>query len=91
LNNNGAHTWNFGTRKGYSVKEVVEAFSRGCDVDILCKIVARRPGDIAECWSDPGKARRELGWKAEKGLDEMMEDTWRWQSKNPEGYKGSEF
>lgn len=83
----GAHIWNLGTGNGYSVKEVVKAFSRSCGAAIPCKIVARRSGDIAECWSDPGKALRELNWKAEKGLADMMQDTWRWQSKNPAGYK----
>ncbi len=78
--------YNLGTGKGYSVKEVVAAFSKACGKDLPYKIVGRRPGDIAENYSNPDKAFKELGWKAEKGIDEMCADTWRWQSMNPNGY-----
>lgn len=84
----GVFTWNIGTGQGYSVLEMVRAFERASGRAVPYEIVARRPGDIAECWSDPSKAERELGWKAERGLEQMMADTWRWQSMNPEGYGG---
>jgi UDP-glucose 4-epimerase len=83
----GVHVWNLGTGIGYSVKEVVRAFSQSSGVDIPCKIVARRPGDIAECWSDPRKALRQLGWKSEKSLNDMVADMLRWKKMNPNGYK----
>lgn len=82
----GVHTWNLGTGKGYSVLQMVEAFERASGRPIPCTIAPRRPGDVAQCWADPAKARRELGWSARLGLDEMMTDTWRWQSQNPTGY-----
>ncbi len=78
--------YNLGTGKGYSVKEVVAAFSKACGKELPYKIVGRRPGDIAENYSNPDKAFKELGWKAEKGINEMCADTWRWQSMNPNGY-----
>lgn len=84
----GVFTWNLGTGRGYSVLEMVRAFENASGRAVPYEIVARRPGDIAECWSDPSKAARELGWKAERGLEQMMADTWRWQSMNPEGYGG---
>ncbi len=77
---------NLGTGEGYSVLEMVEAFAEASGRAIPYEIVDRRPGDIAACYADPGKAQRILGWKAEKGLREMCEDSWRWQSGNPEGY-----
>ena len=77
----GVNIWNLGTGVGYSVLEMVAAFEQAAQRSIPYQIVARRPGDIAECWSDPSKAFRDLGWKAELGLPEMMEDTWRWQMK----------
>lgn len=82
----GVGVWNLGTGRGYSVLEMVEAFASAAQRPVPYRIVARRPGDIAEYWSDPGKARRELGWQAEKGLPEMMADAWRWQCRNPDGY-----
>ncbi len=78
--------YNLGTGIGYSVKEVINAFSKACGKQLPSEVVARRPGDIAINYSNPEKARKELGWKAEKNLDEMCEDTWRWQSMNPNGY-----
>ncbi len=85
--NPGLLTWNLGTGRGYSVLEAVAAFSKACGKPIPYKIVARRPGDVSSCYADPSLARRELDWEAEKGLDEMCADTWRWQMKNPLGYE----
>ena len=79
---------NLGTGQGYSVLEMVDAFAEASGRAIPYEIVDRRPGDIAACYADPGKAQRILGWKAQKGLREMCEDSWRWQSGNPEGYGG---
>jgi len=77
---------NLGTGQGYSVLQMVEAFERVSGVRIPRRVVARRPGDIAACWADPGLAERELGWRAERGLDEMCRDGWNWQRNNPDGY-----
>lgn len=82
----GVHVWNLGTGTGYSVLQIVHAFEQASGIPIPYRLVARRPGDIAECWADPARAAAELGWKAERGLAEMMRDTWRWQSSNPDGY-----
>ncbi|MDE3740027.1 UDP-glucose 4-epimerase GalE [Pseudomonas resinovorans] len=82
----GCHTWNLGTGIGYSVLEVVAAFERVSGKRIPYEISARRSGDVAACWADVSKANRELGWKAVRGLDCMVADAWRWQSKNPSGY-----
>lgn len=84
----GVLTANLGTGRGYSVLEVVEAFRRASGREIPYRIVARRPGDIASCYADPSLAARLLGWRAERGLDEMCRDAWRWQSMNPDGYAG---
>lgn len=85
--NCGLVTYNLGTGNGYSVLDMVKAFSQASGQDIPYKIVDRRPGDVAKCYADPRKANIELGWKAKYGIKEMCEDTWRWQSKNPYGYK----
>ncbi|WP_341677130.1 UDP-glucose 4-epimerase GalE [Niveibacterium sp. SC-1] len=82
----GVHTYNLGTGRGTSVLEMLTAFSKACGRELPYEVVARRPGDIAECWADPAKATRELGWTATRGVDEMCADTWHWQSKNPNGY-----
>jgi UDP-glucose 4-epimerase len=82
----GVEAYNLGTGKGYSVLEMVHAFEGASGKKVPYRIVERRPGDIAECYADPTKAKAELGWEAEKGLVEMCRDSWRWQSKNPEGY-----
>lgn len=82
----GLITYNLGTGRGYSVREVIEAFSRACGKPIPYKIVGRRPGDIACCFADPSLAQRNLNWHATRGLDEMCADTWRWQVNNPNGY-----
>ena len=83
----GVVTYNLGTGTGYSVLDMVRAFGKACGKDVNYKIVERRPGDIGACYADPEKAERELGFRAEKNLDDMCRDTWRWQSQNPNGYK----
>jgi len=82
----GCQVWNLGTGNGYSVLEMVKAFENASESTIPYEITSRRSGDIAECWADPSKAEKELGWKASRGLATMMEDTWRWQRTNPEGF-----
>jgi len=82
----GLMVHNLGTGRGYSVIEMVHAFQKAADKQIKYRVVGRRAGDIAACYADPDKAKRELGWEAQKGLEEMCRDTWRWQSKNPSGY-----
>lgn len=82
----GLVTYNLGTGKGYSVLEMVKSFQQTCGRPVPYQIVGRRAGDIAECYADPSFALQELDWKAEKGLDEMTQDTWRWQQKNPNGF-----
>ncbi|WFQ78328.1 UDP-glucose 4-epimerase GalE [Xenorhabdus sp. SF857] len=83
----GLHIYNLGTGKGTSVLEMVDAFSSACGKPVPYEMCPRRPGDIAECWSSPEKAERELGWKANRTIVEMTADAWRWQSQNPNGYK----
>ena len=82
----GAHIFNLGTGNGYSVFEMVTAFEKAANKPVPYEVKPRRPGDIAACYAAPEKALNELGWQAERGIDEMMEDTWRWQSNNPNGY-----
>ena len=84
--NCGVAIYNLGTGRGYSVLEVVHAFEKVSGLTIPYVIEDRRPGDIAVCYSDPGKAKRELGWKAEYDIYDMCRDSWNWQKKNPEGY-----
>lgn len=79
-------TVNLGTGNGYSVLEMVKAFEEASGRKVPYEIVERRPGDVAACYADPSKAFELLGWKAERGLAEMCEDAWRWQSLNPDGY-----
>ena len=79
--------YNLGTGKGFSVLQMIEAFSKACGKQIPYVIKPRRPGDIAECYADAALAKKELGWEAERGIDEMCEDSWRWQSNNPNGYR----
>ncbi|HEX4688736.1 MAG TPA: UDP-glucose 4-epimerase GalE [Nocardioides sp.] len=79
-------TWNLGTGRPTSVKEMLDAFSRACGHDLPYEIAPRRAGDIAESYADPARARSELGWTAERTVDEMCADSWRWQSQNPDGY-----
>ena len=82
----GLFIYNLGTGIGYSVLDVVKSFEKASGKEIPYVIGPRRDVDIATCYSDPSKALKELGWKAERGLDEMCEDSWRWQSQNPNGY-----
>ncbi|MCI0520628.1 MAG: UDP-glucose 4-epimerase GalE [Chloroflexi bacterium] len=84
--NPGVVAYNLGTGTGYSVLEVRAAFEKACGRPIPYQITARRPGDVALTYADPGKANRELGWRAEKTLEQMCADTWRWQAANPQGY-----
>ena len=88
LTNPGLDVINLGTGVGYSVLDMVKAFSKACGKELPYEIKPRREGDIAMCYADPAKALNVLGWKAERGLDEMCEDSWRWQSQNPNGYEG---
>ena len=83
----GLFICNLGTGHGYSVLDVIKAFSKACGKEIPYVIDPRRPGDIAECWCDPSKAKRELGWEAQYGIEEMCAHSWNWQSHNPDGYK----
>jgi UDP-glucose 4-epimerase len=82
----GIVTYNLGTGRGYSVLEMVKAFEKASGKNIPYKITARRPGDIAACYADPSKAKKEMGWSADRDIDEMCADVWRWQSANPSGY-----
>ena len=82
----GLFICNLGTGKGYSVLDVIHAFSKACGKEIPYVIDPRRPGDIAECYADPTKAKNELGWVAEYGIEEMCADSWNWQKNNPDGY-----
>ncbi len=84
--NPGLLTVNLGTGQGYSVLEVIKAFERASGKPIPYEIVDRRPGDIAACYADPTWASELLDWRAERGIDAMCEDAWRWQSQNPDGY-----
>ena len=82
----GVSIYNLGTGKGYSVLDIVKAFEQASGKKIPYEIKPRRAGDIAACYADASKAKRELGWEAKRGLLEMCEDSWRWQSQNPDGY-----
>lgn len=84
----GLVTYNLGTGNGYSVLDMVKAFSKACGNDVKYKIVDRRPGDVAMCYADPKKANEELDWSAKYNIEDMCNDAWRWQSNNPNGYKG---
>jgi len=84
--NPGVVTYNLGTGRGYSVLEMAAAFEKACGKKIPYEIVERRPGDIAECYANPALANQELGWSANREVEEMCADSWRWQSGNPEGY-----
>ncbi len=87
-NRSGAYIWNLGTGTGYSVLQMVSAFEQASGKKVPYQIKPRRNGDIATCYSNPAKASQELGWRAELGLEQMMQDTWRWQENNPIGYGG---
>ena len=83
----GARIYNLGNGRGYSVLDVVKAFEKENGVNIPYKVLPRRPGDLAMYYSNPAKAKAELGWEAEYGIEEMVRDSWNWQKNNPEGYK----
>lgn len=85
--NPGCRAWNLGTGQGYSVLDVVKAFEKASGLKIPYQIVERRQGDAAQCYSDPTRAKNELGWTATMGIEQMCADSWRWQSKNPNGYE----
>ena len=82
----GVNVFNLGTGIGYSVLDIIKAFNKACGKELPYVIDPRRPGDIAQCYSDPAKAEKLLGWKAEKGIEDMCRDAWNWQSHNPDGY-----
>ena len=83
----GVAIYNLGTGQGYSVLDVVKAYSKACGKEIPYEIKPRRAGDIATCYSDPTKAKKELGWEAQYGIEEMCRDSYHWQSMNPDGYQ----
>ncbi len=82
----GLSIYNLGTGRGYSVLEVVRAFEAASGRPVPYRIAPRRPGDIAACYADPARAEAELGWRAERGIEAMCRDAWRWQAANPAGY-----
>lgn len=84
--NKGTEIFNLGTGTGYSVLDIVKAFEKANDVTIPYAIKPRRKGDVAKCYADPVKAKEKLGWQAEKTLEDMCKDSWRWQLNNPNGY-----
>ncbi|MDQ0392906.1 UDP-glucose 4-epimerase GalE [Labrys monachus] len=84
----GVHVYNLGTGRGHSVFEMLTAFSHACGKNLASRIVPRRPGDIAQVWAETTKAAEQLNWRAERTLDDMCRDTWRWQSSHPAGYAG---
>ncbi len=86
VEHNGTEIINLGTGIGYSVLDIVGSFEKASGIKIPYVIAERRPGDIAQCYSDPSKAERLLGWKAEYGIDDMCRDSWNWQKSNPNGY-----
>lgn len=86
-NDPGVHIYNLGTGNGYSVLEIIKAFSKACGKDVPFVIAPPRPGDIAICYADASKAEKELGWKATRGIEKMCADSWNWQSKNPNGFE----
>lgn len=83
----GVQVHNLGTGQGYSVLDMVKSFEKIAGQAVPYQVAPRRAGDIAECWANPDKALQELGWQTEKTLEQMVIDTWRWQSENPNGYK----
>ncbi len=86
IEKSGIYTYNLGTGKGYSVLDVIKAFEKACGRKLAYVIKPRRAGDIAACYADAGKAKRELGWEAQLGIEDMCQSLWNWQSKNPGGY-----
>lgn len=86
-NDAGLHIYNLGTGTGYSVLDMVHAFEKVNNIKIPYRLTERRAGDIAVCYSDPSLALKELGWKTDRDLEQMIRDTWNWQKNNPNGYK----
>lgn len=86
--NPGVKIYNLGTGKGYSVLDVIKAFGKACKKEVPYEIKARRAGDIDACYADASLAKKELGWEARYGIDDMCRDLWNWQTKNPNGYNG---
>jgi UDP-glucose 4-epimerase len=86
----GCVVYNLGTGNGYSVLDMVKAMEKAAGKPIATKVVDRRPGDVASCYADPVLANAELKWKAERNLEEMCADMWRWQSNNPNGFPDNE-
>jgi UDP-glucose 4-epimerase len=87
LDSPGSFTLNLGTGRGYSVLEVVRAYAAASGREIPYRVAPRRAGDVAACWADPTLAASQLGWRAQRDLDQMCADSWRWQSMNPNGYE----
>ncbi len=87
IKESGVFVYNLGTGIGYSVLDVIHAFEKACGKKLPYAVKPRRAGDIAACYADASKAKRELGWKAELGIDEMCSSLWNWQTKNPNGYR----
>ena len=85
--NPGVEIYNLGTGIGYSVLDIIHNFEKACGRKLPYEVTARRPGDIAECYADCSKAKKELGWEAQYTLKDMCEDSWRWQKNNPNGYE----
>jgi UDP-glucose 4-epimerase len=85
----GVNTYNLATGKGTSVLELIAAFSKACGHEVPYTIVDRRPGDVAACYASAAKAEQEIGWIAEKTIEQACEDSWRWQSQNPDGYNNT--
>ena len=83
----GVHIYNLGTGQGYSVLEIVKAFSEACGKELPYVIAPPRSGDVAICYADASKAKEELGWEATRGIEQMCKDAWNWQSKNPNGFE----
>lgn len=88
--NCGLKIYNLGTGVGYSVLDVLHAYEKAVGRELPYEIVDRRAGDIAMCYADPAKAKTELGWSADRTLDEMCADSWKWQTQNPNGYRGED-
>ena len=86
-NEKGVHIYNLGTGQGYSVLQIIDAFSKAAGKEIPYVIASNRAGDAAICYADATKAKEELGWVAQRGIEEMCRDAWNWQSKNPDGFK----
>ena len=87
MTKSGVYTYNLGTGIGYSVLDVIHAFEKACGHKLPYAIKPRRSGDVAASYTSPDKAKKELGWEAKLGIDEMCASLWKWQTKNPKGYR----